>query len=45
MPEPEEFPIATEVTDSYFMVGCHHDFSDEQVNHLARSLQLAAQVI
>jgi CDP-6-deoxy-D-xylo-4-hexulose-3-dehydrase len=33
------FPIATEITDTCFLVGAHHDLSDEQISHLCKSLQ------
>jgi CDP-6-deoxy-D-xylo-4-hexulose-3-dehydrase len=34
-----EFPIATEITDTCFLVGAHHDLTDEQISHLCKSLQ------
>jgi len=33
------FPIATEITDTCFLVGAHHDLTDEQISHLCKSLQ------
>jgi CDP-6-deoxy-D-xylo-4-hexulose-3-dehydrase len=44
-PAASNFPNATEVTDSYFMVGAHHDLSEAQVAHLANSLVYAADNI
>ena len=33
------FPIATEITDTCFLVGAHHDLTEEQISHLCKSLQ------
>jgi CDP-6-deoxy-D-xylo-4-hexulose-3-dehydrase len=33
------FPIATEITDTCFLVGAHHDLTDEQISHLCKSLR------
>jgi CDP-6-deoxy-D-xylo-4-hexulose-3-dehydrase len=33
------FPVATEITDTCFLVGAHHDLSDAQVDYLCKSLQ------
>ena len=35
---PSDFPIANRITKESFMVGAHHDLSDEQVNYLVESL-------
>ena len=35
------FPIATEITETCFLVGAHHDLSEEQIAHLCTSLQIA----
>ena len=35
---PSDFPIANRITKQSFMVGAHHDLSDEQVNYLVKSL-------
>jgi CDP-4-dehydro-6-deoxyglucose reductase, E1 len=32
------FPIATEITETCFLVGAHHDLSPEQIDHLCASL-------
>lgn len=36
------FPNADEISDSVFLVGCHHDLSADQVNYLATKLRQAA---
>jgi CDP-4-dehydro-6-deoxyglucose reductase, E1 len=36
--DPLMFPNATKITDEAFMVGAHHDLSEEQTNHLCASL-------
>jgi len=38
---PRDFVQADYVTETSFMVGCHHHFTDEQVQILAESLKLA----
>lgn len=35
---PSNFPNADSVSQEMFLVGCHHDFSDEQVDYLTSSL-------
>jgi len=37
-----EFVQANFVSESSFMVGCHHHFTDEQVEILAKSLKDAS---
>jgi CDP-4-dehydro-6-deoxyglucose reductase, E1 len=32
------FPVATEITETCFLVGAHHDLSSEQIDHLCKSL-------
>lgn len=44
-PDPSSFPITDEVSASSFLVSCHHDLSDEQVEHLIASLLSAASAI
>jgi len=34
-----DFPVATEITETCFLVGAHHDLSNEQIVHLCESLQ------
>jgi len=36
-----DFPVATEITDTCFLVGAHHDLSEKQIKHLCESLQEA----
>ena len=36
---PKSFKVATEITDSAFLVGAHHDLSEEQVKFLCSSLR------
>ena len=38
---PTAFPIASEITDTSFLVGAHHDLSNEQILHLCNSLREA----
>jgi CDP-6-deoxy-D-xylo-4-hexulose-3-dehydrase len=33
------FKVAQDITDKAFMVGAHHDLSDEQINFLCKSLR------
>jgi CDP-4-dehydro-6-deoxyglucose reductase, E1 len=42
-PPASDYPIATEISDSCFLVGAHHDLTEEQINHLCNSLQEAQQ--
>jgi CDP-6-deoxy-D-xylo-4-hexulose-3-dehydrase len=35
---PNDFPTANKITKESFMVGAHHDLSDEQVDYLVESL-------
>jgi dTDP-4-amino-4,6-dideoxygalactose transaminase len=44
MPSPEEFPVSSLITNCYFMVGCHHDFTDSQVAHLVSAFARASDV-
>jgi len=36
-----DFPVASEITDTCFLVGAHHDLSSEQIVHLCESLKEA----
>jgi CDP-6-deoxy-D-xylo-4-hexulose-3-dehydrase len=38
---PTTFPIATEITDTSFLVGAHHDLTEDQILHLCNSLREA----
>ena len=40
-PPASDFPTATEISESCFLVGAHHDLTEEQINHLCNSLQEA----
>ena len=44
-PPANSFPNASEITESYFMIGNHHDFSEDQVNYLILHLIEAAKHI
>lgn len=37
-PPASNFPTATEISESCFLVGAHHDLSEEQIAHLCKSL-------
>lgn len=37
-PPASDFPVATEITETCFLVGAHHDLSDAQIAHLCNSL-------
>jgi CDP-6-deoxy-D-xylo-4-hexulose-3-dehydrase len=37
--ESKSFNVAQDITDKAFMVGAHHDLSDEQINFLCQSLR------
>jgi CDP-6-deoxy-D-xylo-4-hexulose-3-dehydrase len=39
-PPAADFRVATEITENCFLVGAHHDLTDEQVNFLAESLRI-----
>lgn len=41
---PRDFVQAEYVSATSFMVGCHHHFTDEQIDHLADSLRRAAEL-
>jgi len=38
----ESFPVADRISSSVFLVGCHHDLSNEQIEHLSIKLREAA---
>lgn len=38
-----DFPVATDVTETCFLVGAHHDLTEEQVDHLCYSLKEAQE--
>jgi CDP-6-deoxy-D-xylo-4-hexulose-3-dehydrase len=37
-PPASNYPISTEISESCFLVGAHHDLSEEQIVHLCKSL-------
>ena len=40
--DPKQYEVASEITETTFLVGAHHDFSDEQVEFLCAKLQEVA---
>jgi CDP-6-deoxy-D-xylo-4-hexulose-3-dehydrase len=36
---PDIFRVASEISDTAFLVGCHHDLSTEQIEYLCKSLK------
>ncbi len=42
--DPNSFPVATEITNSAFLVGAHHDLTDDQVNFLCDSLKKVSSI-
>ena len=42
--DPKSFKVATEITDSAFLVGAHHDLSEEQITFLCDSLREASLI-
>lgn len=45
MPAASNFPCAQSVSDNYFMVGAHHDLTNEQIDYLCAKLKLIAESI
>ena len=43
MPNPKKFTIAERISQNYFMVGCHQDLTDSQVEYLCQKLNYIAQ--
>lgn len=41
--DPSNFEIATEITETTFLVGAHHDLSDAQIDYLCESLKSVSQ--
>jgi CDP-6-deoxy-D-xylo-4-hexulose-3-dehydrase len=33
-PSPSDFPVATEISDSCFLVGAHHDLTNDQIQYM-----------
>ena len=40
--QPEDFPVATMITETAFMVGAHHDLTSEQIEFLCGALKRIA---
>ena len=40
-PLASDFPVASEITDTCFLVGAHHDLSSAQIAYLCESLKEA----
>lgn len=41
--DPSSFRVATEITETAFLIGAHHDLSDAQINFLCDSLKSVSQ--
>lgn len=44
-PPADDFPVATHITDTCFMVGAHHDLTDDQIKYLCTKLTELAKEI
>ena len=42
LPAANDFPVASKISKTCFMVGAHHDLTDNQVEYLAKSLRAVA---
>ena len=42
--DPNSFKVAAEITESAFLVGAHHDLSEEQITFLCKSLRDASSI-
>ena len=42
--DPQSFKVATEITETAFLVGAHHDLSEEQIEFLCSSLKDASLI-
>jgi dTDP-4-amino-4,6-dideoxygalactose transaminase len=42
--DPNSFKVATDITNTAFLVGAHHDLSDDQINFLCESLKVASTI-
>lgn len=45
LPHPDEFPNASHISRSTFLVGAHHDLNDSQVDFLCSSLREASKLV
>ena len=41
--DPDNFSVATEITKTAFLVGAHHDLSNEQIEYLCKSLKMVSR--
>ncbi len=42
--DPSSFKVATDITNTAFLVGAHHDLTDDQINFLCESLKVASTI-
>jgi CDP-6-deoxy-D-xylo-4-hexulose-3-dehydrase len=42
--DPNSFKVATDITNTAFLVGAHHDLTDDQINFLCESLKVASTI-
>ena len=42
--DPNSFKVATDITTTAFLVGAHHDLTDDQINFLCESLKVASTI-
>jgi CDP-6-deoxy-D-xylo-4-hexulose-3-dehydrase len=42
--DPNSFKVASEITNTAFLVGAHHDLTDEQIDFLCESLKKSANI-
>ena len=45
LPHPNEFPKANNISKSSFLVGAHHDLTNDQINFLCESLNEASKIV
>jgi dTDP-4-amino-4,6-dideoxygalactose transaminase len=43
-PPASDFPVATEISETCFLVGAHHDLTDSQIEYLIESLLEAIKI-
>jgi CDP-6-deoxy-D-xylo-4-hexulose-3-dehydrase len=42
--DPNSFKVATDITNTAFLVGAHHDLTDDQIDFLCESLKVASSI-
>ena len=42
--DPSSFKVATDITESAFLVGAHHDLTEEQIRYLSDSLKEVSSI-